>query len=184
MVNKITKTKYSYLEPFLTSRERLHLLDISRRIGENHATVRKYLNDFEKLGLLKKTNKGRLTMYEVNFDFSLWVDFIVVAEKDKLIRMCVENLLFKELISELHKLTSGTLIIFGSASDNFKDAKDVDIISLDKKLTVKEIEKKFDLDIHLHYVSSLKDISETMRQEVLKKHLIINGSEEVVKWLV
>ena len=183
MVNKITKTKYSYLEPFLTSREQLHLLDISRRMGENHATVRKYLNDFEKLGLLKKTNKGRLTMYEVNFDFSLWVDFIAAAEKDKLIRKCIANLLFREFVSELHKLTSKVLIIFGSASNNFKDAGDVDIISLDKKLSVQEIGKKFDLDIHLHYVSSLKEISKTMKREILKKHLIINGSEEVVKWL-
>ncbi len=184
MVNKITKTRYSYLEPFLTSREQLHLLDISRKIEENHTTVRKYLNDFEKLGLLKRVNKGRLTMYEINFDFSLWIDFIVVAEKDKLIRRCIENLLFKELVSELHKLTNKALIIFGSASDDFKEAGDIDIISLDKKLSVKAIEKKFDLDIHLHYVSSLKKISKTMKREILKKHLIINGSEDIVKWLV
>ena len=96
----------------------------------------------------------------------------------------MKNLLFRELVSELHKLTNKALIIFGSASENFKDAEDIDIISLDKNLSVKEIEKKFDLDVHLHYVSSLKEISKTMKQEILKKHLIINGSEEVIKWLV
>ena len=66
MVIKSTKTKYSYLEPFLTTRESLHLLDISRKLKENHATVRKYLNKFEKQGILKKEIKGRLTLYKLN----------------------------------------------------------------------------------------------------------------------
>ena len=47
MVEKVTK--WSYLLPFLNTREKLHLLQISRELKQNHATVRKYLNYFEKV---------------------------------------------------------------------------------------------------------------------------------------
>lgn len=184
MVKKITKTEYSYLEPFLTTREELHLLEIARRLKENHATVRKYLNDFEEQGILKKISKGKMTLYSLNLDSEILIEVLVLAEKDKLLRKIKSNLILQELVFELHKTTNKTLLIFGSACENFKNFNDIDILTLDKKLDLKKLEKKFGFDFHVNYVSSLKSISETMKKEILKKHLIINNSEEVVKWLV
>lgn len=184
MVRKITKTKYSYLEPFLNTREKLHLLDISRRLKENHAKVRKYLNDFEEQGILKKQIKGRLTLYELNFNSSLIIDTLVLAEKDRLIRNLCQNNLLSELIFELHNITSKTLVIFGSASEDFSKANDIDILTTDKNLDLKRLSRKLDLELHINYVPSLNSASQTIRLEVLKKHLIINNSEEVVKWLI
>lgn len=184
MVNKITKTKYGYLEPFLTTREKLHLLDISRKIGENHSKVRKHLNDFVKLGILKKETKGRLTLYYLNFDSPIIMDALAVAEKEKLIKKCFENNVLKEIVSELHKLTNKTLIIFGSASDNFPESNDIDILTTEKKLEVRKLSEKFNKKFHLNYLPSLFSASRTFKEEVLKKHLIVNNVEEVVKWLI
>jgi len=184
MVKKITKTKYNYIEPFLTTREQLHLLEISRRLNENHATVRKYLNEFENQGILKKQEKGKLTLYSLNYDSTLLIDILVLAEKEKLIKKMNKNLILEEFVFEIHKLTNKSLIIFGSATEDIEKANDIDILSMDKNLDYKKLEKKFNLDIHFNYASSLKSVSETLKNEILKKHLIVNNSEEVVKWLI
>lgn len=184
MVRKLTKTRYFYIEPFLTTREQLHLLEISRILKENHSTTRNYLNKFEKQGLLKKQEKGKLTLYSLNFDSPLLIDFLVLAEKEKLTKKMQENSVFKELIYDLHKQTNKTTLMFGSATKDFNKSNDIDILSLDKNLDVKFLEKKFNLEIHFNYVNSLKNLTKTMKQEILKKHLIINNSEEVVKWLL
>ncbi|MCA9488209.1 MAG: hypothetical protein KC516_04595 [Nanoarchaeota archaeon] len=184
MVKKVTKTKYSYLEPFLTTREELHLLEISRRLKENHATIRKYLNEFENQGILKKSQKGRLTLYSLNLDSELLFEILVLAEKDRLLRLMETNFVLQELVFELHKITSKTLLIFGSASEGFKNFNDIDILTLDKNLDLKKLKNKFSFDFHVNYVPSLKSMSGTMRNEILKKHLIVNNSEEVVKWLI
>ncbi len=187
MVKKVTNrnfSRFSYLEVFLTTRDTLHLLDISRKLNENHATVRKYLSNFEKQGILKRSVKGRLTLYKLNFNSPMLVDILVMGEKDKLIRSIEKNIILKELVVELRNLTDKTLVIFGSASEDFSKANDVDILTLDKNLNVNEIEKKLNLEVHVNYVSSLISVSNVMKEEILKKHLIINNSEGIVRWLV
>jgi purine-nucleoside phosphorylase len=77
-----------------------------------------------------------------------------MGEKDKLIRSIEKNIILKELVVELRNLTDKTLVIFGSASEDFSKANDVDILTLDKNLNVNEIEKKLNLEVHVNYVSS------------------------------
>ena len=165
MVKKMTK--WFYLQPFLFTREQLHLLDISRKLNENHATVRKYLNEFAKEGMLKITQKGRLTLYEINFDFPLIIDYLTIAEKEFLIQ----------------KKATKPLIIFGSSVNEFSKAKDIDIICLEN-LNLTNLKKKYTKEFHVIQVKNLKQIQETLKQEILKKHIIVNGTEETIKWLI
>jgi len=181
MDNKLTK--WFYLQPFLFTRESLHLLDISRRLNENHATVRKYLNEFAKEGFLKIGQKGRLTLYEVNFDFPLAISYLTIAEKEFLLFKCSQNRILKEIVSELQKESSKQLMIFGSSVDNFSKSGDLDIVCLEN-INFKELEKKYNKNVHNLKVSSLEEIKEALKKEILKKHIIINGVEEVVKWLI
>jgi hypothetical protein len=181
MGNKMTK--WFYLQPFLFTRKSLHLLDISRKLNENHATVRKYLNQFAKEGFLKVSNQGRLTLYEINFEFPLVIDYLAVAEKEFLLFKCSQNKIFKELVSDLHNLSNKMLLVFGSSVENLSKAKDLDIICFES-LDFREIEKKYDKEIHDLKVNSLVDIKDALKKEVLKKHIIVNSVEEVIKWLV
>ncbi len=180
MVKKITK--WFYLQPFLFRRESLHLLDISRNLKENHTTVRTYLNEFAKEGLLKITQKGRLTLYELNFDFPLIIDYLLIAEKEFLIS-CAKNKILKELIKDIQQKTTKPTIIFGSAATNFINAQDIDILTTED-LNTCELQKKYSKEIHLIKVDSLNEINNTLKKEIIKKHIIIFGGEEVIKWLI
>lgn len=179
MVNKMTK--WFYLEPFLFEKEALHLLDISRRLNENHTTVRKYLNNFTKEGVLKKFNKGRLTLYKLNLDFSLILDYLVIAEKEYLIYKCNQNKILKELVSDIQKVATKPVIIFGSSTKNFSNAKDIDIICLED---LRFLENKFNKEFDIIKVKSLNDINSALKQEVIKNHVIVYGIEEATKWII
>ena len=180
MVKKMTK--WLYLHPFLYVDESMHLLDISRRLNQNHATVRKYLNQFQKEGLLKKQTKGTLTLYSINYDFPLLIDYLSIVEKEVLIHKANQHKILRELIRDLHSISKKNLIIFGSVVENYINAKDIDILGTEE-LDFGEIEKKFGKKVHYIKVDSLEKVKVALKEEVRKKHLIINCVEQVVKWI-
>lgn len=182
-------TIWSYLEPLLYSREYLHLADISKRLGKPHSTVRKYLNLFEKQGILSKETKGRLTMYRLNLSSPLLVDYLVLTEKEKVVNKCRKDLVIREIVSFLHgNLNEGNLaLIFGSATEDARKANDIDILVTGKtglEDKMKNLEKRLGVNIHLIGVKNLETVTKTLRTEIMKKHLIVQGSEEIVKWLI
>ncbi len=182
------KTKWFFLEPFLNRENKIHLSEISRKLNISHTIVRRYLMDFENLGFLKKEIIGRQTFYSLNHEFPLFLDFLVLAEKEKLIKHANLSLLLKELISDLHNIELPTLI-FGSFSQEEKHkSKDVDLLVIGKinnlvKNKLKSIEKKINKKLHLINVGSLGEVNETLKKEILSKHLIVNNSELILRWL-
>ena len=181
MVRKLTK--WSYLQPFLFTKESLHLLDISRRLNENHATVRNYLNEFAKEGILKISQKGRLTLYNLNYESPLIIDSLSIVEKENVLEMCSQNKIFSELVSDIHNLLSGPVVIFGSSANSFQGAQDIDIICTENT-DFNKLEKKYNKEFHAIKVKELKNIKKALKEEVLKKHLLINCVEECVRWLI
>ena len=181
-------TKWLYLEPFVKTDEWLHLADVSRQLKEPHPTVRNYLNYFEKKALLIKQVKGRLTIYRLNKNNPLLIHYLVLVEKERLIAAC-EDLLIQEFVSFLDKhIDENTkVILFGSSVENSRKAEDLDLIisgDVDFKDKLKDFEDKFNKKIHLINVKNLHDITDTLKKEIIKKHIIINGVEEVIKWLI
>ena len=179
MVNKMTR--WNYLEPFLFTNDALHLQDISQMIGENHTTVRNHLNQFAQDGFLKVSKKGRLTLYQINKEFSLGIDYLSIAEKEFLIKKA-QNPILKELILDLHTLTNQPLILFGSVVTDFNTAQDIDMICIDK-IDSRSLEKKYRKSFHTLQVNNLNDLKLALKNEVKKKHISISGVEQVVKWL-
>jgi len=185
MVNKITTL--SYLEPLLKTKEYLHLADISRQLKEPHVTVRKYLNFFEKKGLLIKQKKGRLTLYKINFENPNLIDYLIIAEKEKLIDKCEKDLKLKEIVLFLHSNLNKSVLIFGSAAEESKKSNDIDLLVIGKtkiENKIKDIERRLNIKIHLINVDNFKEINESLKEEVRKKHLIVNNSEEIIKWMI
>jgi len=186
MVNKLT---VDVLEPFLTKpNEKLHLAQISRETKTPHPTARLWLNELEKEGILRKDFQGRLTLYSLNLDSPLLIDYLTIAEKKKLIRKCKESLILKEINRELKEaLGPKTLgLIFGSAAEKIEDAKDVDLLIIGKQelKIVKQIERKINKQLHIISVYSTNQLTKTFKEEIIKKHLLIQGSEEILKWLI
>ncbi len=184
MVGKITK--WSYLEPLLFSDEYIHLKEISRQLDKNHSVVRQYLNYFEKEGILRKKKQGRLTLYKINSSHPLIIDYLSIAEKEKLLERCRENLIINEVVSFLHKnIQNNNVLIFGSTV-NKKKPNDIDILITDefKENKIKEFEKKHNIEIHLINVENLENIKESLKKEIKSKHLLVSGTEEIIRWLI
>jgi hypothetical protein len=183
MVNKLTT--WSFLEPLLYSQEFLHLAEISRELKSPHATVRKHLNEFEKQGVVIKKTKGRLTLYKINGENLLLFDYLALSEKEKLVRKCQESLILKEIVSFLHKLENKEILLFGSIIAS-KKANDIDVLIIREpaKDKIKDFEKKFNLKFHIIDLKLLKEVTKTLKEEIIKKHLIIQGSETIIKWML
>jgi len=187
MVQKLTKTKYYYLKSFLdfTQNEK-HLAEISKELGEPHPTVRRHLNEFESKGFIKKSNKGRLTFYKLNKENPLILDLLVLVEKENLLNKLSKNLILNEVVNYLHeKNVSKEILIFGSACNDIKKANDLDLLVVGgMNLLFKELENKINKKIHLLNVKSLKEIKDSLKIEIKKNHLLVEGSESLLKWLI
>ncbi len=171
------------LEPLLDF-EAKHLAEISRILRKPHTTVRKQLLIFEKMGLVKKEKKGRQTFYKLR-KTPLIIDYLTIIEKERIVRKCKKELVLKEVIEFLHSFNN-PILIFGSSVSSIEKAEDVDVLIIGKfnRERLKTFEKKINLRFHITNVHSLREISETLKKEIMKKHLIIQGSEEWIKWLI
>ena len=183
MVKKLTM-----IEPFLAKpKESLHLADISRQLNDPHPTARLQLNLLEKEGLLKKEHKGRLTMYSLNLENLAIIDYLIVAEKLKLIKSREKWQILGELISYIYCNTEENIkaLIFGSAVES-SAANDIDLLIVGKQNLKKleEFGRHIGIELHIINVANLKKITSALRNEIVKKHLLIKGSEDFVRWML
>lgn len=185
MVEKITMTNWAYLEPLAYEREFVHLSKISRALGKNHTVVRQYLNYFEKQGTVKKKNVGKMTLYSLSENHSLIVQVISLIEKEKLIKKC-DSLILKEVVEFIGSYRGVSVLIFGSFVDNPKKAEDVDILIVGQKenYNFRKLEDKINKKVHLITAENFDEVDSALKEEIRKKHLILNNVEEAVKWLI
>lgn len=184
MVNKLTH--YFILEPFLTRlHDELHLAELSKLLGEPHVTVRLWLNELVSKGVLTRRTKGRLTLYSLRREQQNIIEYLTIAEKHKLIRRCEQDLVLREFVHVLVHNVRSMSVIFGSAAESAK-ANDIDLLLIGKADTsqFKDIAKRLNVGLHCVIIKRLDDVSAALKVEIGKKHLIIKGSEEVLRWLL
>jgi len=184
MVKKVTM--WGFLEPLLYLKESIHLAEISRKLKSPHVTVRKHLNYFEKQGVVIKEIKGRLTNYKLNYSNNLLMDYLVLIEKNKLIRKCHSDLLMGEIVSFLHDNLGREILIFGSSVENLKNANDIDVLITGEKSkkNFKDFEKKFGVKFHIISPKKLEEVSDSLKEEIKKAHILIQNSEIIIKWML
>ncbi|MBW6462169.1 MAG: helix-turn-helix domain-containing protein [DPANN group archaeon] len=188
MVIKITTTVV--LEPFLNEPfDKLHLADISRQINQPHPTVRQHLNYLEQQGILIKEIKGRNTLYCLNIINPLIFHYLSMSECNRLITFSENNLVFKEIVLFFNEYTneSDSVIVFGSEVIDFKRANDVDILIIGDISYQEDIDKladRLNKKLHVVNVKSFDDVSYALKKEILAKHLIIQGMDGVLRWLL
>ena len=183
MVNNITII--TPLEPLMYNQDWIHLSEISRMLKIPHPTLRQHLNLFEKKGIVLKQIKGRLTNYKINYDNPLIIDYLVMIEKNKLINKCSKELLLKEVTSFLHGFNN-SLLIFGSAVNNLKNANDLDILIIGdySKQSINDCQNKLGIKFHIIQMKDLSEVKLALKKEIIQKHLIINNSEEIIRWML
>jgi predicted nucleotidyltransferase len=94
----------------------------------------------------------------------------------------------KELANSLiENLDEGAMcLIFGSASEDFDKARDIDLLIIGKtdETKIKKISSRLNKELHIISVPKISKVSKTLKEEIIKKHLIIQGSESIVRWMV
>lgn len=184
MVKKITN--YYALFPFLTQpTEKIHLSEISRQISEPHPTVRLWLESFVKIGVLIKQTQGRNTQYSLNMNHQNILDHLTITEKLSLISACNNNLALRELVAFTQTNVQKALI-FGSASKNFAGANDVDMLIIGKyeRKLFGKMSDKLNKELHIISISNINKISKSLMIEIIKKHLIVLGTESFLRRLL
>ena len=142
MVKKVSI--WSILEPLLYLNEPLYLRELSKMLKKPHTTLRKQFQFFEKLGVITKSKKGRLSLYQINYESPLITDVVSIVEKEKVVRKCRSEPLVREVISFLHEhMIDNEIIIFGSFAENSRKANDVDLVVLGK---IKNYQKMKELE--------------------------------------
>ncbi len=187
MVQKQTRVKYEYLFPFLDySKKEIHLTEISKELCEVHSTVRRYLNEFEEDGILNKRNVGRLTFYSLNLRNPSIIDILTITELIKSIKKTKSDLILNEINSFIKEnLNNSLVLIFGSATTNSKKANDIDILIINKKeVSFKKLENLINKKIQVIQMTSLNKLNNALKEEIKKNHLLLNGGEKLVKWLI
>lgn len=118
-----SKVRVKILDLFYSNlTEMYHVRGIVREIGEEINAVRRELERFEKVGILKKEPRGNRIYYFVNKDYSGYGDLIQIVSKS--------TGLGKALIEAKNKLGKVSIVMFSGKFARMKPRKDdsVDVL--------------------------------------------------------
>jgi predicted nucleotidyltransferase len=178
---------YTYLRMFTANpTAQFSLQEFEDEFKKPHQTIKKNFDELVKKKILLEDKRKRFLFYSLNLKNPLTYDFLSICEKLRLQSRLEEDKLLDALYYELSEhLKEGTFIIFGSAVNSSK-YNDIDLLVSANKESMKEIaetlksfEKIYGKKIHFHD-SSIRNLSETFRQELIKKHIILNNHDSVI----
>ena len=185
MVKKMTD--WSVLEPFLNApAQELHLALLAQKRREPHTTLRLKLAPFVEEGVLKTRKAGNMTLFRLNKEHPNLIEHLVIAEKLKLLAACRTEPLLREFSRFLREKTAdGTIaILFGSATTKAKTAHDFDLLVIGEPPVFTEFSERYRKEVHLINVKRTDRITSALKQEILKNHLLLTGSEDAMRWLL
>lgn len=185
MVRKITKTKIVslYLNDY---NSRYYLREIASLLKKPHQTIKPYVEELAKEGILIKNQRKNIVEYSLNFKNRKLYDYLVIAEKEKLIERIDEDILLKVLFEKLSCFfANNTFLIFGSSVEKIKKESDIDLLVIGKsniKKIIDEIEEVYNKKMHKVQVNSLNKLNDALIKEIYKKHLIFNNTEQIARF--
>ncbi len=185
MVKKVTYPKIISL--FLSDySRRIYLGELADELKKPHQTVKPYIKELIRKNILSEKKHGKFLEYALNFKNKLIYDYLTIAEKEKTQEFIEDNPLASILYEKLSSFFKGsTFIIFGSSVKGMKKGSDLDLFVVGKnvKEKIKEFEEVYSKKIHLIHAKTLKEASLTFIKEVYKKHIILNNTENVLRFI-
>ncbi len=185
MVKKVTKAKI--LMEFVNDYDkRFYLRELAVLLKKPHQTIKPYIEKLVKERILIKNQRKNILEYQLNFKSRQVYDYLVIAEKERLIEKLDEEALLKVLFEKLSLFfTNNTFLIFGSSVEKIKKGSDIDLLVIGKSnidKTLDEFEEVYNKKIHKVQISSLNKLSDTLIKEIYKKHLIFNNTEQIIRF--
>ena len=158
-------------------KNRAHLREIARNIGESHSTVLRKIKELVKENVIdyKQEGKNKTFCIKNNLKAKNYVYFAEIYKLNKLLRKYPElSVVFEDIKKSFLR---GMIILFGSyAKGNLKSDSDIDVYleTNDSKIKnkVKELNSKLSIKIGEFDINSL------LIKEIIKNHIIVRGIEE------
>ncbi len=185
MVKKVTKLRI--VELYLNGYDkRYYLRELASLLEKPHQTIKPYAEELVKEGVLIKNERKGVTEYNLNFKDKKIYDYLVIAEKDRLMERMEHDALVRLLFEKLSPFfEKNTFVIFGSAVDRISKGSDIDVLVVGKQKIAKQVEdfeKIYNRKVHKVQVTSLEKLDLTLIREIYKKHLIFNNTEQIVRF--
>ena len=185
MVRKITNIDLIGL--FLTDySKRYYLREMAHSLKKPHQTIKPYVESLVKEEILLKNERRNIIEYSLNFKNKRIYDYLTIAEKDKLSKRLNEDTLVRILFEKFAVFfKNNTFIIFGSAVNKIQTGSDIDLLVVGKQNISKNIddfEAIYNKKIHKIQINKLSNLSLTLVKEIYKKHIILNNTEEVIRY--
>ncbi len=168
----LNKTTFNIIEQFFYSGlNRLQASKIINKTGYDFKTVKKYLRDLVKLGLVKEYNDLNTPTYGANYRNK----FFLNIKREKML----DSIFISGLPQYLNKkLREKAGILFGScARGDYYEDSDIDIFIQSKKdkLNLSKYEKRLKRKINLFFEEKWQNLNEGMKTGLLNDGISING---------
>lgn len=185
MVNKITS--YEIISLFLNDySKKYYLREIARFLEKPHQSVKPYVEGLIKKRILIKDQRKNIIDYGLNIRNKLTYDYIIISEKERLIKRLKDDSLMSVLYEKLSKyFNESTFVIFGSSSIESKKGSDIDLLIIGKKDIKKELsdfEEIYNKKIHMIQIDQISKANIGFVNELYKKHLILNNTESLINY--
>ena len=185
MVKKITKVKIiaQYASDYS---KKYYLRELGSLLKKPHQTIKPYVEELVKEGSLTKNKRKNIVEYSLNFKSKQIFDYIVIAEKERLIEKLKEEPVLKVLYEKLSlHFSDSTFVIFGSSVNKIERGSDIDLLIVGKtniSKIINEFQEIYNKKVHKVQIKDLEKLTPALTKEIYKKHLIFNNTEQIVRF--
>jgi len=185
MVKKITKAKIiaQYASDY---GKKYYLRELAVLLKKPHQTIKPYMEELVKEVILTKDKRKNIVEYGLNFRNKRVYDYLVIAEKERLIEKLEEETLLKMLYEKLSSYFSdNAFLIFGSSIKKIEKESDIDLLIVGKvnaNKAIYDFQEIYNKKIHKVQINDFNKLTSTLIKEIYKKHLILNNTEKVVRF--
>lgn len=188
MVKKITKTRI--LDLYLNDyNQKFYLREIASLLNKPHQTLKPYLEKMVAEKVLVRTERKNIVDYALNLKETRTYDYLIIAEKERLIRRLDKDALLKIFFEKMSLFfVKNTFIIFGSSVKELRKGSDLDLLVIGKQKVdsaIKDFEAVYNKEVHLVKVPNLNKLTQTsftLTKEIYQKHLILNNTEQIIRF--
>ncbi len=185
MVKKITKSKVVSL--YLSNySKKYYLRELASILKKPHQTIKPYVESLVKEKILVKEERKNITEYSLNFKDKRVVDSLMIAEKEKLGKRLEEDTLLNILFEKLSDFfDKNTFVVFGSAAGKVEEGSDIDLLVIGRQKAasvIKDFEEVYNKKVHRVQVTDFNQLTLTLINEIYKKHLIFNNTEQIIRF--
>ncbi|MGE0793601.1 MAG: nucleotidyltransferase domain-containing protein [Candidatus Woesearchaeota archaeon] len=188
-MSNITQNKVTCLKPFTNSYNlKLTQSKLSKITKIPQQTLSRYLNSFVKEGIIDYTIEGRNKLFYIKKDVPITYPTFQLLEIHKEIDFLQNQITISVIINQLLDYCE-TIILFGSYAKNVQTKNsDLDLIIVGKsnKEKIKEIKRKFHLEINEQYIT-IEELKKSFKEknyltiEILNNHILFGEISKIIK---